>query len=212
MNAVSEDMLAAAIHEAAHAVVSNSLECIVQQIEIHFCTERNRWEGSYKHKLAESYSFGDELVLLPKSAKVAIAGVLAQAKFLSEQTHGCRLRFSSDNDLKAWFILFSDKKRSEASPGVIRVRMQKDDGGIVEDDFDGSLYSGRDAAGFIPCFDQIQGISHEALISEVLSLLDDPARWNAVDRIAKRLVSCPPAGNTEMHQLSQTELASELAN
>lgn len=212
MNTVYDEQFAAAIHEAAHAVVSNSLGCIVQHIEIHFSTERNRWEGSYKHKLAESYSFGDELVLLPKSAKVAIAGVLAQAKYLTEQKNECRLRFNSDNDLRAWFTLFSDRKRSEATPGIIRVKMQKDDGGCVEDEIDGSLYSGRDAAGFIQCFDQIHGISHETLISEVLAMLDDAARWDTVHRLARRLVSCPPEGATEMRQLSQAEIASELTN
>lgn len=206
------EMLPAAYHESGHAVVSNALGCVVQQIEIHFSVERNRWEGSYRHKLAQSYSFGDEIVLLPKSAKVAVAGVLAQAKYLMEQKTGCRLHFSSDNDLRAWFTLFSDKKRSETTPGVIRVRMRKDDGGCMEEEADGSLYSGRDAVGFIPCFDQIQGVSQETLISEVLALLDDAARWNAVDRLARRLVSCAPNGATEMRQLAQAEIATELAN
>lgn len=205
------ETLAAAFHEAGHAVVSNALGCSVQQIEIHFSVERNRWEGSYRHKLAQSYSFGDEVVLLPKSAKVAIGGVLAQAKHLMEQKSGSPLRFSSDNDLRAWFSLFSEKKRSETAPGVIRVRMQKDDGGCFEEEIDGSLYSGRDAAGFIQCFDQIQGLSHEALISEVLALLDDQSRWNAVDRLARKLVGCTPDAANGQRQLTQADISSELA-
>lgn len=205
------EMLAAAFHEAGHAVVSNALGCSVQHIEIHFSGERSRWEGSYRHKLAQSYSCGDEVVLLPKSAKVAIGGVLAQAKHLMEQKSGCPLRFSSDNDLRAWFSLFSDKKRSETTPGVIRVRMQREDGGCVEEEVDGSLYSGRDTDGFVLCFDQVQGVSHEALISEVLALLDDPSRWNAVDRLARRLVGCTPDAANGQCQLTQADIASELA-
>jgi hypothetical protein len=203
-------MLSAAFHEAAHAVVSYANGCVVQQIEIHFSDELNRWEGSYRHKLAESYSSGDEPVLLPKSAKVAVAGVLAQAKHQFEQKNGCRLQFSSDNDLGDWIIFFADKKRTNTTPGVIRIKMRTDDGKIVEDEVDGSLYSGRDTAGFILCFEQIKIVPYEDLISEVLALLDNPARWNAVDRLARRLVECSPVGTNQLRQLSQAEIASEL--
>lgn len=207
-------MLSAAFHEAGHAVISKALGCILIQIEIHYTEERRRWEGSYNHMLAGSHSIFDEPILLQKSAKVAIAGILAQARFLIEQQANKSLRFCNHNDLGAWFAFFRDKSRTDTTPGYLKVSMscENDAGLLMSEMIDGSLFSGSDSAGFNLCFDQVQGLSHDMMLSEVVTLLDDPRRWNAVDRLAKRLCGSTPTGPTQMRQLSQSEIVSELAS
>jgi len=209
MQSDSANMLSAAFHEAGHAVVSNTLECIPNYIEIHYCGDRNRWEGSYHHTLADRSN--DGLTLLKKSAKVAVAGVLAQAKHMMEQRAGCQLTFSGDNDLVSWISLFSNETRSQSTPGKIIVRMKKYDNSGVEEDINGSLYSSADALGFKQCFDIIPSIRYEILINEVLALLDDGCRWNGVDRLARLLVGCAPVDDTDMRKLSHDEITSLLA-
>ena len=85
----------AAVHESGHAVVSHALGCDVKSIEIHYSGERERWEGSYSHRLP---GFFPTHSVIKKGAIVAVAGILAQAKMIASKAAGQNVRFATNNN------------------------------------------------------------------------------------------------------------------
>src|SRR4051794_19196627 len=75
------DKIAAAYHEAGHAATSLRLGCAVKELALFWSKDRQRWEGKYHHLHVTATSFFEEPIRLEKNSKVAVAGVLAQAKY-----------------------------------------------------------------------------------------------------------------------------------
>jgi hypothetical protein len=195
----------AAIHEAGHAVISHALGCIVTEIEIHYGTDRQRWEGSYRHMLAETFDFFDTPFLRQKSAKVSVAGILAQAKYLASETVCQPIHFSKQNDIGAWVNLFRSRKQKDSLPGEIHVRftLSSIDGQDQAQVVDGSFFGGADAGPFIQCLEEVGDIQPVQLIAATIELLDREANWLAVLRLAEALRSLPTKGENYQRKMSR---------
>lgn len=190
---IGKNVLSAAHHEAGHAVVSHKLGCIINEIEIHFEDSRNRWEGTYRHRLANEAAIFQIPQLLQKGAQVAVAGVLAQAKYDVAAEYDEDIHFDDANNLSEWFSFFRDKTRTEENPGSLTILFAfSKDGQRSQHEVDGRQFGGADCQAFNQCIDQVAGISPDDLITEVLVFLDDDDTWSLIDRLAVELSNSEP--------------------
>ncbi len=195
----------AAVHEAGHAVISHALGCIVTEIEIHYGTDRRRWEGSYRHKLAETFDFFDIPLLHQKSAKVSVAGILAQAKYLASEAVRQPIHFSKENDIGAWVNLFRSRKQKDSLPGEIHIRFtpSNTEGQDQAQAVDGSFFGGADAGPFIRCLEEVGNVQPVQLIQATIELLDREANWQTVLNLAEALRLLPATDENQQRRMSR---------
>lgn len=198
-------MRSAAIHEAGHAVISHALGCIVTEIEIHYGNDRQRWEGSYRHKLAETFDFFDIPILHEKNAKVSVAGILAQAKYHASETVSQPISFSKKNDIAAWVNVFRSRKQKDSLPGELQVlfTLSNTEGKVEKQVVDGSFFGGADAGPFIRCLEEVGNVQPVQLIQATIELLDREANWQSVLRLAEALRSQPITGDDQRRHMSR---------
>lgn len=204
---MDDQKMATAFHEAGHAYLNHVMGYKTEVLEIHFGTARNRWEGKLEKQKTDvkHLSVPDYIRHLRAIAKVAIAGVLAQAKHLGCISTQHRVIFSSANDIDAWFAFFRDRTRTPESPGLLTVIMMPEggEGNEVCVPICGSYFGTADSRGFNDCFDRDAEVDHQDLIRETIRLLDDPTGWSRIETLAESLYRHPADAGNERQQMDQ---------
>lgn len=175
-----ERIAAAAYHEAGHAVVAHAVGDTFSGIRISYCQEKDRWGGTTTD-LNGPPGLG--------RAKVALAGMLAEAKFKAGS-----VTFGAPTDS---LIEFVTTEHSEAEPGEFSIVFRDESGQPREHIFPGELYSGKDRGQFHAMVRK--SVDPKVAVVGAMTILDEPSRWLAVISIAGALAGlCPMPSAREL--------------
>ncbi|KAA0139168.1 hypothetical protein FYZ48_11040 [Gimesia chilikensis] len=185
-----KEMLSAAFHEAGHAIVAHKLGIEIQDIEIHFSEERNRWEGSFRPADDCGNDFpsqNEDITMKRNGAKVAVAGMLVQSKHNAMTETNQDLRFSSNNKIADWYLFFQDTKRTDTDPGSIFVTYEFGDASSRTIEVDGSLFGKADRLSLLQYHAFENAESDTDFILEVIEEIDEFTTWKQIEKLASAL-------------------------
>ena len=180
---------AAAIHEAAHAVVACKVNLGFSEITLEFSDKLKRWTGRFQPTRIDPSNFLKMHHYLKKTVVVATAGALAQAKFCTEEAESKKLKFSLQNDFDSLISFFKDKSRTEKLPGELSLVFidSNNQDILVKHTFDGHIYSTQDSRMLNQSISNIQ-VDLKKTICNVMKLLDENSSWQEICTLAKQLL------------------------
>ena len=209
------ELFAAAYHEAGHVVIAHSLNCRVDGLDV-FWSDLGRWFGCSPIALTTEKLDGLQVEmqmasLYENGAKVAVAGMLAQTKFLSPQQDGEEVQFDASSDLSEMVVFLRDNMRTEESPGVVVVSVlvgaSKEKKNI---EFNGLCFSTADSKLFNSNLMRSGRSDPETLVRETMQMLNDEAAWAKVKKLATLVLRQPSTGAKKRRSLNASQLREAL--
>lgn len=209
------ELLAAAHHEAGHIVIAHSLNCRVDGLEV-FWSDLGRWFGRSPMGLTKESLDGLQVMMQMASlsvngAKAAVAGMLAQTKFLATQQGGEEVQFDASSDLSEMVVFLRDNMRTEESQGCVVVSFLT--GASKEKkriEFNGLCFSTADSKGFNYYLSHSGCSDPETLVRETMQMLDNESTWAKVKKLASLVLSQPSTGEEKRRSLTADQLLEAL--
>jgi hypothetical protein len=209
------ELFAAAYHEAGHVVIAHSLNCQVDGLDV-FWSDLGRWFGCSPIVLTTEKLDGLQVEMQMASlsvngAKAAVAGMLAQTKFLASQQDGEEVQFDASSDLSEMVVFLRSNKRTEESPGCVVVCVLI--GSSKEKkklEFSGLCFSAADSKWFNSNLMRSGRSDPETLVGETMQMLNDEATWAKVKKLATLVLRQPPTGAEKRRSLNASQLREAL--
>ena len=211
------DLLAAAHHEAGHIAVAHALDGRVDGMEV-FWSNTGRWFGRSPTRLTKEDLDGFQMMLAMNSlsatgAKVALAGMLAQAKFLAAQQYDESVSFDISGPLDEIVAFLRDNKRTEESPGSVGLPLVSGrDGTKYCLEMAGFSFSTADSKAFNYYLARSGNDSPASLLTDTMRLVDGTTIWMRIRSLATRLLSQNPTGDDRKRSLSAEQLLDLLSS
>jgi len=173
-------------------------------VEIHFDHKLMRWNGSFEFPLPpQSIEFLQLRELCQKGVKVSLAGVMSQMKYIASQRFADPIHFYARQELAAALCFFKDSQRTEEHPGSLCLVFQPSDGSApVRFEVCGIAFSASDYRQynqFLAC----SGLSEEAIVREVMNMVDDPSVWRLIEIVADSIIAQPAVGDEQRRILNE---------
>lgn len=176
-----DKLLDAAYHEAGHVAIAH--EHGVSDVTA------ETWPWPKYHQYRGRFSSRNRPKYIDQRASVAVAGMLAEAKFGAWRQE-CSARFAK-SDIDS-LVKALKEERSEDSPGEFTIEFVAESGNFLHQ-ISGFSYSGSDKYDFVRHTEEIKNPANPvSVITNTMTLLDEPARWAAVERIAHKLAAQQP--------------------
>lgn len=180
----------AAYHEAGHFVMAHTVGYSFSSIEVWPWPEKLQYKGQCSGSRPKLYP--------DQHAQIALAGMLAEAKYGAMRTSDSPAEFAATKISELLAMLRDRQPRSEDEPGefVIEFRVGSGLYAHVLSDFS---YSGTDKRALIRYSKSMRNPA--SLIVDTMSVLDEPARWSAIEGIATALAVQTPVGVDKRRRL-----------
>lgn len=210
------ELLAAAHHEAGHVAVAHAIDCRVDGLEV-FWSDLGRWFGRSPVGLSKDKLDGLQAMMMmdklsSTGAKVALAGMLAQAKFLALHQFGVGTRFDTKADLSELEVFLRDNKRTETSPGsavISFVHGESVEGRTL--DLSGFVFSTEDSKAFNYYLARVESVTPKALVIETMRMINDDLHWMRIEALVDLLLKQVPTGDDKRRFLTADQLLSALS-
>ena len=146
-------------------------------------------------------------------AKSAVAGMLAQAKFLAMRQFGSEVRFDTSVDLEYMTAFLRDNNRTEESPGRFVIHFIRHPGNeTAEMENSGLCFSTEDSKGFNYYLAKGGDLDPLSLMKDTMRLLDEPANWKRVETLVSLVLRQAPFGENKWRALTAEQLLEALTS
>lgn len=172
--------LSAAFHEAGHCLVAHVLELPLEYCEVHYCVERQRWEGSFKVIWPTAILPHEIMHLLKSNALISLAGFIAQT-FHAVHVSNAKPEALVFFDAQAIESFLRSNTRDETSPGCFLAWYNNR---LFQ--INGRVFSSVDSKALNKSLSQMQ-LSVQDLLQEATEIIR--GSWEIVSRLAMALVS-----------------------
>ncbi|KAA5538593.1 hypothetical protein FYK55_27285 [Roseiconus nitratireducens] len=212
---MDDELVSAAHHEAGHIVIAHALDSRVISLKL-FWSDLGRWFGESPVRLGKEDPQGMEFIvrmpqLLTVSAKTALAGMLAQAKYEGIRKYGEGIQFDLDADLNALSEFLRDNSRTEANPGSIEFGFTTKSGDRVTLRLSGHCFSTADSKSFNRSLRQVAGLDPFALTRETMQLIDLEANRINIKALATLVLKQPESGDDKLRSLTAEQILEVLS-